>query len=87
MYRLFIDFPIETMTTEEASSIAKKIVEMCVESNKEKLIGLNLNQVNYRLGHDEDRQTRNYLILDIAGHAATKKSKIYLENPIDIDTQ
>lgn len=80
MYRLFIDFPIETMTTEEAAKIAHDIVAACIETNKEKLIGLNLKQVNYRLGHDEDRQTRNYLILDAAGHAATKKSKIHLEN-------
>lgn len=85
MYRLFIDFPIETMTTEEASEIARQIVATCVETNKEKLIGLNLSQVNYRLGHDEDRQTRNYLILDSAGHAATKKSKIHLEKPLDTE--
>ena len=86
MYRLFIDFPIAAMTNEEASAIANGIVQACVESNKDKLIGLSLEQVNYRLGHDEDRQPRNYLILDAAGRAATKKSRIYLKNPLDTET-
>ena len=86
MYRIFIDIPIEVMTNEQAVDIAKQIVNICVESNKDKLIGLSLEQVNYRLGHDEDRQPRNYLILDAAGHAATKKSRIYLKNPLDTET-
>ena len=62
MYRLFIDVPIETMTIEQATEIAAKIVQTCIESNKSKLIGLSVEQVNYRLGHDEDRQPRNFLI-------------------------
>ena len=86
MYRLFIDFPIEVMTNEQATEIATKIVDICVESNKHKLIGLSLEQVNYRLGHDEDRQPRNYLILDAAGHAATKKSRISLKNVVDTES-
>lgn len=86
MYRLFIDVPIPAMTNEEASAIAIGIVQTCIESNKHKLIGLSLEQVNYRLGHDEDRQPRNYLILDAAGHAATKKSRINLKNLLDSES-
>jgi hypothetical protein len=86
MYRLFIDVPIETMTTEQAAEIANKIVHACIESNKSELIGLSVEQVNYRLGHDEDRQPRNYLILDAAGHAATKKSRINLKNLLDTES-
>ena len=86
MYRLFIDVPIETMTIEQATEIATKIVQTCIESNKSVLIGLSVEQVNYRLGHDEDRQPRNYLILDAAGHAATKKSRINFKNLLDTES-
>jgi hypothetical protein len=37
---------------------------------------VNIEQINYRLGHDEDRQKSNYLMMDDNGHCSTKKTKV-----------
>ena len=84
MYRLFIDFPISASSTEDAVIIAKKICEFVVESEqlREMLTGIGVEQINYRLGHDEDRQNRNYFVITDSGHASTKKTKVFLQkNP------
>jgi hypothetical protein len=36
-----------------------------------------VEQVNYRLGHDEDRQKSNYLLKNENGHVSNKKCHIY----------
>lgn len=84
MYRLFIDFPISASSTEDAVITAKKICESVVESEqfKEMLVGMGIEQINYRLGHDEDRQNRNYFVITDSGHASTKKTRVFLQkNP------
>jgi len=35
-----------------------------------------VDQVNYRLGHDEDRQKSNYLNKTESGHVTNKKSRL-----------
>ena len=77
MYRLFIDIPLP-FTQEDSLEISNKILQL-IQSQHELLNSLNVNQINYRLGHDEDRQNRNYFVIDQAGHASTKKSKIVLD--------
>jgi hypothetical protein len=81
MYRLFIDYPIAASSTEEAVSIASKILAEVAASEeaKMKISALGLDQINYRLGHDEDRQNRNYFVITDSGHASTKKTKIFLQ--------
>lgn len=80
MYRLFLDYPITASSNEEAVSIANKIIEMSLsEDSKEKVRIIGIEQVNYRLGNDEDRQNRNYFIIDESGHASTKKIKVSLQ--------
>lgn len=81
MYRLFIDYPISASSTEEAVSIAKSIISEIItaQNSKESAIKLGLDQVNYRLGHDEDRQNRNYFVITDSGHASTKKTRIMLQ--------
>ena len=37
-----------------------------------------LTEINYRLGHDDDRQKSNYLIKTESGHVANKKSRVVL---------
>ena len=86
MYRLFIDYPISASSNEEAVSISSKIIEHLIGSDAANghTKDLGIKQVNYRLGHDEDRQNRNYFIIDEAGHASTKKIRISLEPSEDL---
>jgi hypothetical protein len=88
MYRLFIDYPISASSTEEAVSIAKKIIEQIItdDSSKNSLMEIGIDQLNYRLGHDEDRQNRNYFVITDSGHASTKKTKVLLKlsDPSDV---
>ena len=73
MYRLHIDIPLPFSEEE-----AKKISEMIIGSiNNEILIEkTNIEQINYRLGHDDDRQKSNYFMKDANGHVNNKKCKI-----------
>ena len=81
MYRLFIDIPIAAANTEEAVNIGQHIMDAMIlsQNNKMSLQVVGVDQLNYRLGHDEDRQNRNYFVIDSAGHASTKKTKIKLD--------
>ena len=69
MFRLHIDIPLP-YTEEEAAKMAKNII---ASLNPDKLDGY---CINYRLGHDEDRQKSNYLDKNENGHVSNKKSKI-----------
>ena len=62
MYRLHIDIPLN-MSEEEAILMSHSIIAMFKTTL----------QINYRLGHDEDRQRSNYLIKDEKGHVSNKK--------------
>lgn len=84
MYRLFIDIPLP-FSQEDAIRTAKLIMQM-LEKEHAAFHSMNVDQINYRLGHDEDRQTRNYFMIDNMGHASTKKSKILLDNPVEDGT-
>jgi len=83
MYRLHIDIPMGT-SEEEAIAAAKQLMEwhfVDVDA-KEKIqrlsVGVDLSTINYRLGHDEDRQKSNYLDINENGHASNKKIRIDL---------
>ena len=78
MYRLFIDIPIAAANTEEAIKIGQHIMDAMIlsENNKMSFQVVGVEQLNYRLGHDEDRQKSNYFILDDKGHCSNKKSKV-----------
>ena len=73
MYRLHIDIPLN-LTEEEAANASKQIIELL---QKEKMLTFGVDQVNYRLGHDEDRQKSNYLLKNENGHVSNKKCHIY----------
>ena len=77
MYRLFIDIPLP-LTQEEAIQTGRLIVQM-LEQEHAAFHSMKVEQINYRLGHDEDRQNRNYFVINEMGHASTKKSKIVLD--------
>ena len=69
MFRLHIDIPLP-YTEEEAAKMAKSIIAT-LDPNK-----LDVYCINYRLGHDEDRQKSNYLDKNENGHVSNKKCKI-----------
>jgi hypothetical protein len=74
-YRLHIDIPIP-LSEEEAIKVTNKLVSLMNVSHV--LEDCGVDQINYRLGHDDDRQKSNYLIKNENGHVSNKKSKIDL---------
>jgi hypothetical protein len=79
MFRLFIDIPISAINTEHAAEQARELISMIItEDMKTNLKAANVEQVNYRLGHDEDRQKSNYLIMNENGHCSNKKCRMNL---------
>jgi len=77
-YRLHIDIPIEAISTHQAQEIAKGIITRLglLHSADSSLTGSGL-EVNYRLGHDDDRQRSNYLDMDEKGHCTHRKTRIH----------
>lgn len=74
-YRLHIDVPLP-MTEEQAAKISLLFVSYL--QNMATIENFNITEINYRLGHDDDRQKSNYLIKNENGHVNNKKSKIDL---------
>ena len=79
-YRLHIDIPLGA-DEEEAIKAAKQIVAWTFADIEcqERLVRISGNKVdviNYRLGHDEDRQKSNYLDKNENGHVRNKKTRI-----------
>jgi hypothetical protein len=76
MFRLHIDIPIPA-SEEEAIDSSKRIMELFHYMIRSKSFGnFDIEQINYRLGHDHDRQKSNYLDKNDNGHVSNKKSKI-----------
>ncbi len=78
-YRLHIDIPLP-LTEEEAVKHGHMI--MCILRqgfDSESFGNLAVEEVNYRLGHDDDRQKSNYFDKNENGHVSNKKSKILLK--------
>lgn len=78
-YRLFIDIPMP-LDEDQAVAFANEIISSCFtsERGRELLCKYGLSQVNYRLGHDLDRQKSNYLMKNENGHVANKKCIVTL---------
>lgn len=72
-YRLHIDIPLP-FSEEEALKVSETVVSFL--QNTVLIERLNIEQINYRLGHDDDRQKSNYFMKDANGHVNNKKSKI-----------
>ena len=80
MYRLHIDIPMP-FTEEEALKTSEFVVNLLV--NRILIEKFNVTDINYRLGHDEDRQKSNYFMKNENGHVNNKKSKIVIQEIID----
>jgi hypothetical protein len=81
MFRLFIDIPL-AMTEEEAAKVSQKIMSLI--NVQHILDDCGIEQLNYRLGHDEDRQKSNYLIKTENGHVTNKKCRINLTSNTEV---
>lgn len=77
MFRLHIDIPLNTDEA-TAAALSETLVAMLVGNITPVVNGNVLTEVNYRLGHDDDRQKSNYLIKTESGHVANKKSRVVL---------
>jgi hypothetical protein len=76
-YRLHIDIPING-SEEDALKKASEIIRFCFDNHiaEKQMRELGVEVVNYRLGHDEDRQKSNYFVKNENGHVNNKKSKV-----------
>lgn len=75
-YRLHIDIPLPLS---EAEAIATTELVIAALQSPQLLQGLQsrgVPSVNYRLGHDEDRQRSNYLQKTPSGHVTNQKSRV-----------
>ena len=79
MYRLHIDIPLGP-NEDDAIQQVKDLMHWHFSDPdaQEKIKSLmgDVDQVNYRLGHDEDRQKSNYLNKTESGHVTNKKSRL-----------
>jgi hypothetical protein len=76
-YRLHIDIPLN-MTEEQALVASQQILGILADEQTDALIlnAIGVEEINYRLGHDDDRQKSNYFMKNENGHVNNKKSKI-----------
>lgn len=76
-YRLHIDIPLN-MSEDEARIASIQILGLLADDDEKALIlnAIGIEEINYRLGHDDDRQKSNYFQKDSNGHVNNKKSKI-----------
>lgn len=76
-YRLHIDIPLN-MTEEEARIASIQLLALLADEETDAVLldAIGVEEINYRLGHDDDRQKSNYFMKDANGHVNNKKSKI-----------
>jgi hypothetical protein len=74
-YRLHIDIPMP-FSEQDALKASEFIVG--VINNAILIEKTNITEINYRLGHDDDRQKSNYFMKNENGHVNNKKIKIDL---------
>tara|TARA_R100000008_G_C3478019_1_gene112374 strand:+ start:316 stop:552 length:237 start_codon:yes stop_codon:yes gene_type:complete len=76
-YRIHIDIPLPDTDEEKSARLTETVVAILEE--KTGFFKANgIEKINYRLGHDEDRQKSNYLQKNENGHVTNKKSKVTL---------
>lgn len=76
-YRLHIDIPLN-MSEDDALIASQQILGILANVDTDAMIlnAIGVEEINYRLGHDDDRQKSNYFLKDANGHVNNKKSKI-----------
>jgi hypothetical protein len=66
------------MTEEDALMASQQILGILADVDTDAILlnAIGVEEINYRLGHDEDRQKSNYFQKDSNVHVNNKKSKI-----------
>jgi hypothetical protein len=66
------------MSEDEACTASIQILGLLASEDTQALIlnAIGVEEINYRLGHDDDRQKSNYLQKNENGHVNNKKSRI-----------
>lgn len=78
-YRFHIDIPFDPSDSEEECVRKSQKVVSFLETMT-KIENLKIDKINYRLGHDEDRQKSNYLDKNENGHVSNKKFSIVFKD-------
>jgi len=79
-FRLHIDIPISGDEA-HAAQTALSVMERFRDPQFLRFLSESgVSTVNYRLGHDEDRQRSNYLQKTPHGHVTNKKDRIEVQN-------
>tara|TARA_Y100000004_G_C8868606_1_gene392239 strand:- start:702 stop:959 length:258 start_codon:yes stop_codon:yes gene_type:complete len=79
MYRLHIDIPLgsnENDAIQQVEDLMRWHFEDPDAREKVKNLMSDVTQINYRLGHDEDRQKSNYMKKTENGHVTNKKCRL-----------
>ena len=85
-YRLHIDIPLN-MSEDDALIASQQILGILADVDTDAIIlnAIGVEEINYRLGHDDDRQKSNYFLKDANGHVNNKKSKIVVPKVLTDD--
>jgi len=75
-YRLHIDIPLGTDENEAIRIANHMISSIAVHVGQRSRIEQSVNGMNYRLGHDDDRQKSNYFNKNEEGHVNNKKTRL-----------
>jgi hypothetical protein len=79
-YRLHIDIPLG-VDEEQAIELSNKITNWCFTSEgaMSDMTRFGIQQINYRLGFDDDRQKSNYLDKNENDHVSNKKIRVTIK--------
>tara|TARA_R100000005_G_C4879383_1_gene131798 strand:- start:16 stop:261 length:246 start_codon:yes stop_codon:yes gene_type:complete len=75
-YRLFIDIPLGTNEEEAVAKTYTLIGKYTNDVQTRLMESMGIEQFNYRLGYDDDRQRSNYLDKNENDHVSNKKTRI-----------
>lgn len=76
MYRLHIDIPINSDEDEAIRICEAMLSTISTHVRNRSQIDPCIQGINYRLGHDDDRQKSNYLLKTPEGHVNNKKIRL-----------
>lgn len=76
------------MSEEEALIASQQILGIVADVDTDAMVlnAIGVEEINYRLGHDDDRQKSNYFLKDANGHVNNKKSKIVVPKETQIES-
>ena len=80
MYRLHIDISLGDVEEEAIQAASHMISSIAVHVKNRAKSESCIKGMNYRLGHDDDRQKSNYLMKNEDGHVNNKKCRLTFDD-------